>query len=190
VSPVSRAPLGWSDAIPTDTRRILIAGCSGAGKTTLATALAAELGLPYRELDGLYHGPGWVPRPEFATDVAAFAAQDAWICEWQYRAVRDLLLRRAQLLIWLDLPRWLVFAQLVPRTLRRRWCRVELWNGNREPPLWTIFSDQEHILRWAWSTYPRTAERVAAVLDDPDGPIVVRLRDRREVRAWLDRLRR
>jgi hypothetical protein len=31
---------------------------------------------------------------------------------------------------------------------------------------------------------------VAAVLADPDGPIVVRLRDRREVRAWLDRLRR
>ena len=181
-----REPLTCADAISPDVRRILVVGCSGAGKSTVARALAARLGIPYRELDALYHGPGWVPRPEFAADVAAFVATGAWVSEWQYRAVRPLLLERAELLVWLDLSRWHVFAQLVPRTLRRRFRRTALWNGNVEPPLWTIFTDPEHILRWAWRTHPKTAERVEAVLACPDGPPVVRLRSRREVTQWLD----
>jgi adenylate kinase family enzyme len=183
-----REPLGPTDPLPAAARRILIAGCSGAGKSTLAAELAARLGLPYRELDALHHGPNWVPRPEFVADVTAFAATDAWISEWQYRAVRALLLDRAELLIWLDLSRWRVFSQLVPRTVRRRLRRVQLWNGNVEPPLWTVLTDRDHLLRWAWRTYPRTAERVKAVLGRPAGPVAVRVRSRREIEAWLDRI--
>jgi adenylate kinase family enzyme len=185
---VRRAALGPADPLPPGIQRILVVGCSGSGKSTLARAMSTRLGLPYRELDALHHGPNWVPRPEFAADVSRFAGTDAWICEWQYSAVRPLLLARAELLVWLDLPRWRVFGQLVPRTVRRRVRRVELWNGNVEPPLWTLFTDRDHILRWAWRTYPRTAQRIGAVLDQPDGPPVVRLRNRAETRAWLARL--
>lgn len=148
-------------------------------------AISARLGLPYTELDSLFHGPEWVPRPEFTDEVTALAAGPRWVAEWQYGAARPLLLRRADTLVWLDLPRWRVFSQLVRRTLVRRVCRVELWNGNLEPPLWTVLTDPEHILRWAWSTYPRTGKRVQAVLDAPGGPMVVRLRSRREVGGWL-----
>lgn len=154
-------------------------------------ALAGRLGVPYHELDALHHGPNWTQRPEFAVDVAAFAATDEWVAEWQYSAVRGLLLTRADLLVWLDLTRWQVARQLVPRTVSRRLRRVELWNGNIEPPLWRVFTDRGHLLRWAWRTYPRTAARVGEVLgatvtDAADGPVVVRLRSRREVTGWLD----
>ena len=178
-------PLAWDDPLPARPRRILVAGTSGAGKTTVAAALAARLGLPYTDIDGLYHGPGWKPRPEFAAEVAALAAAPEWVTEWQYSVVRPLLLRRADLLVWLDLSRRQVFRQLVPRTLRRRLRRVELWNGNLEPPLWTIFIERDHILRWAWRTHPKTAARVGAVLAAGEGPVVVRLRTRREVQGWL-----
>ncbi|MEN3263973.1 MAG: hypothetical protein V7646_867 [Pseudonocardia sp.] len=50
-------------------------------------------------------------------------------------------------IVWLDFPRWRMCDQLVRRTVRRRLHRVELWNGNIEPPLWTVFTDREHILR-------------------------------------------
>jgi adenylate kinase family enzyme len=165
--------------------RILVAGGSGSGKSTVAAALARRTGLPYVELDALFHGPGWVPRPGFAADVAALAARDAWVTEWQYSAVRPLLLERAELLVWLDLPRWRVMAQLVPRTVRRRVRRTELWNGNVEPPLWTVFTDPDHILRWAWRTHPRTGQRIAAARDAGRCPPVVRLRGRAEIRGWL-----
>lgn len=179
-------PLAWDDPLPAHPRRILVTGTSGSGKTTVAVALSGRLGIPHTDIDGLYHGPGWVPRPEFVDDVAALAGREEWVTEWQYSVVRPLLLGRADLLVWLDLTRAAVMRQIVPRTLRRRLRRVELWNGNVEPPLWTLLTNRDYILRWAWRTHAKTAARVHSVLASPDPPTVVRLRSRREVTAWLD----
>ncbi|HKN98757.1 MAG TPA: AAA family ATPase, partial [Pseudonocardiaceae bacterium] len=59
--------------------------------------------------------------------------------------------------------------------------RQELWNGNLEPPLWTIFTDRDHIIRWSWRTWRTAGVEVVGL----DGPPVVRLRGQREVNAWL-----
>lgn len=183
-------PLGYSDPLPYPPCRIVVAGCSGSGKSTMCRALAAWLDLPYTELDSLFHGPGWVPRPTFTAGIAALAAQPRWVVEWHYREARSPLLARADLLVWLDLPRWRVLSQLIGRTVARLAGRVTLWNGNVEPLLRTIFTDPEHILRWAWSTFPplaraRVRAQVCAVLATGEGPVVVRLGSRREVRDWL-----
>lgn len=44
--------------------RILVLGCPGAGKTTLARAMADTTGLPCVHLDDEYFGPGWTPKPD------------------------------------------------------------------------------------------------------------------------------
>ena len=177
--------LGPGDPLPDRVRRVLVAGSSGAGKTTLAATTAAALGLTHVEVDALFHGPGWTPRPSFVADVERLAASDGWVTEWQYDAVRDLLASRADLVVWLDLPRALVLRQVVLRTVRRRLLGQELWNGNREAPLWTVVTDAEHVVRWAWATHGRTPPRVLALLRRrPDLP-VVRLVSRRDVRQWV-----
>lgn len=180
--------LGWADPVPGAPRRILVAGCSGSGKSTVARQVSARLEVPYRELDALFHGPGWTPRPEFVDDVTAMVAGDRWVADYQYSAVRPLLLERAEVFVWLDLPRWRVFSQLTRRTVLRRWRRTPLWNGNVEPPLSTFLTDRDHLLRWAWRSYPKVARHAAqALAREPDLP-VVRLRSRREITAWLERL--
>ena len=137
------------------------------------------------EIDALFHGPGWIPRPTFEDDVRRLVAEPAWVTEWQYSQVRALLAARAELLIWLDLSRWRVMEQVGRRTLRRKLRREMLWNGNVEPPWWTIFTDREHILRWAWSTHHTSAERVAALLQQRPDLTVVRLTNRRAVQRWV-----
>ena len=166
-------------------RRILVAGTSGSGKTTLAGRIAAAVGAPHTEIDALYHGPNWVPRENFMRDVAAFAAQPTWVTEWQYGKARPLLLRRADLLVWLDLPRSVVMRRVVGRTAQRRLTRTALWNGNLEPPLSTFFTDRDHIVRWAWRTRHENAQRVAAAVTSREDLSVVRLRRQREVDQWL-----
>lgn len=71
--------------------RVLVAGSSGAGKTTWARQIAAALDLPQVEIDSLRHGPGWVERPAFVTDVAKLAAEDRWVTEWQNSRTQHIL---------------------------------------------------------------------------------------------------
>ncbi|WP_321575525.1 P-loop NTPase family protein [Oerskovia douganii] len=169
-------------------RRVLVAGVSGAGKSTLAQRLAARLDLPYTELDALFHGPGWVPRATFLEDVRDVVGQEAFVVEWQYRAVRPLLLDEADLLVWLDLPTATVMRQVIGRTVRRAVRREVLWNGNVEPPLRTLLTDRDHIVRWAWWTRHslRDLPTTVALQDRP--VVLVRLRSRRQVETWVRRL--
>lgn len=172
-------------ALPGRPRRVLVGGGSGSGKTTLSRRIATVLGVPHTEIDALHHGPGWVKRPTFEADVDAFTSEPGWVTEWQYTSVRPLLAERADLVVWLDLPRHQVTRQVTARTLRRWVRREELWNGNREPAPWRILTDPEHVIRWAWNTHHLVAGRVDALLAaDPSRP-VVRLRSHRESAAWL-----
>ena len=174
-----------TDPLPRRPRRVLVAGTSGAGKTTLAGLVAQVLDLPRIELDALHHGPGWVPRPEFGADVEGFSSGPAWVTEFQYAAVRDLLLARADLFVWLDLPRSVVLRSVVRRTVIRSLRRTTLWNGNVEPPLRTFLTDRDHIVRWAWRQYQPDRMRLSAVAGGrPDLP-VVRLSSRAEVARWV-----
>ena len=176
--------LGPADPLPSRPRRVLVAGTSGSGKTTLARTIAAELDVPCVELDALHHGPAWTPRPVMA-DVARLVERSAWVTEWQYTAVRELLLDRADVLVWLDLRRRVVMSRIVRRTLRRRLRREVLWNGNIEPPLRTVLTERDHIVRWAWRTHGRTAERVAAARSRRPGLTVVRLTSPDDVDSWV-----
>ncbi|OHV37185.1 MULTISPECIES: ATPase AAA [Pseudofrankia] len=176
--------LADTDPLPGRPRRVVVAGTSGSGKTTLARRVGETLGIPHVDIDGLFHGPGWTRRESFLADVEAFSGGSAWVTEWQYREARDLLADRADLMVWLDLPRRTVMRQVIRRTLRRRLRREVLWNGNIEPPLRTILTDREHIVRWAWSTHHKSSRRIAALRERrPELPIV-RLRGRADVDRW------
>jgi adenylate kinase family enzyme len=166
--------------------RITIAGTTGAGKTTLAAALGARLGIRHVEMDALAHGPNWTRRPEFEDDVRAFVAGEEWVTEWGYSQVRAMVIERATLLVWLDYPLMLRLSRNVRRTVRRRMRREVLWSGNIEPPLWTFFTDPDHIIRWAWRTRNKHEGLPAtiAAMGRPDLPIV-RLRSQAATDAWL-----
>ncbi|WP_026146075.1 ATPase AAA [Nocardioides sp. Iso805N] len=165
-------------------RRVLVVDTSGAGKTTLAGRISARLGIEHVEIDALFHGPAWTPRPEFLDDVRTHPAREAWVTEWQYAAARPLLLERATLVVWLDLPLWLWLSRVVRRTVQRRWRRTELWNGNVEASLWRSFT--EGIIRWAWRTRRKYDDLPAQLLTAGRGGLpLVRLRSRAEVEAWL-----
>lgn len=169
-------------------RRILVGGVSGSGKTTLARALAQRLDLPYVDMDALYHGPNWQPRPEFDDDVRGFAATDAWVVDSHgYSRNRDLLWSRADTVIWLDYPRRIVMSRVIRRTVRRRIRREALFNGNVEGPLWTVLTERDHIVRWAWTSYDRRRADLERRRDDPAyrGLTLIRLRHPRQTAAWL-----
>jgi adenylate kinase family enzyme len=179
--------LSASDPITWRPRRIAIAGVSGSGKTTTARHLSARLGLPYTEIDSLFHGRDWQPRDEFVDDVEAIISADSWVIEWQYAAVRDRIVERADTLLWLDLPTPVTLYRLTRRTVRRRIRRVELWNGNYEGPLRHFFVDPDHIVRWGIRTRNKCRERIPAIHALHPHVHVVRLTSTRAGVQWVNR---
>jgi adenylate kinase family enzyme len=175
-------------------RRVSVVGTSGAGKSTLARELAVILGVPYLELDGLNHQPGWEPLPkeEFRRIVAAKAAEDGWVIDGNYSAVQPLVWARADTVAWLDLPKSIVMRQVVWRTLRRVAGRQELWNGNRER--WRNFftwDPEQSVISWAWHKHDEYHTRYAAATDHPANAHLrfVRLTSRHDVSRFLDEAR-
>lgn len=169
-------------------RRWLVAGNSGSGKTTLARRIAAAIRAPYTEIDAMHWHAGWTPNPRFADDVSTLAAGDAWVTEWQYDLARPLLVARAEVLVWLDLPAAVILGRVTRRTVLRRVRRQELWNGNHEAPLRTVFTSDEHVLRWAYRTLGVHEDRVRAALLLNPHLRLVRLRSQGDVRRLLTRL--
>jgi adenylate kinase family enzyme len=170
-------------------QRVVVVGASGSGKSTLARSLAARLRVALVELDAIHHGADWVARPTFAQDVDEATRGMAWVVDGNYAAVRDLLWSRADTVVWLDLPQWLVEWRVIRRSLVRWIRRTELWNGNREPsPLGWLAP--EHPVRWSWTKHGEYRVRYAARFADPAwaGLSRIRLRSRREVRAFLQRV--
>jgi adenylate kinase family enzyme len=151
-------------------QRISVVGNSGSGKTTIARAVAAALGIPHLELDAVFHQPGWQPlaTSEFRRIVSEFTAGPSWIVDGNYSKVQDIIWNRADTVVWVDPPRHRVMRQLFARTLRRMATRAELWNGNREP--WSnLFrlDPEQSILAWAWTNHRRYRDRYLATQADP-----------------------
>jgi adenylate kinase family enzyme len=150
----------------------------------MAGRLAARFGLPCHELDALYHGPNWQPRAEFRSEVERIARSSHWVTEDQYRSVLgDLLLERADVYLWLDLPRRTVMFRVIRRSVGRAVTGRELWNGNRES--FRDWLDPGHPIRWAWTQHAAKRHRTRDRLRGHPRLTVVRLTSARAVRAWL-----
>jgi adenylate kinase family enzyme len=179
------ALLSFDDPLPERPQRVVVAGTSGSGKSTLASTIADRMGVPYQELDALFHGPDWTELPDFYDNVERFTSGPTWVCEFQYEATRPMLADRADTLVYLLYPRWLVTSRVVRRTLRRRFRRERLWNDNEEGPLWTLFTDPEHIIRWSWRTHSEKEQRVAELSTRPDLTVVA-LHSPKQARHWVE----
>jgi len=87
--------------------RIHIIGGPASGKTTLARQLGTDLGLPVYHLDTVcYKGP-LRARRDLETrlaDLSCIATQATWITEGTHIWWTDELLRRAEIILWLDTP--------------------------------------------------------------------------------------
>ena len=156
-------------------------GGSGAGKTTLGKELARRIDAVFVEVDAIQHKAHWEKATVQEIRMAIHAALDGrskWVidrtCE---REVGDFISRRADIIMWLDLP----LAVKLMRLLRRSWKRVRtrevLWNGNVER--WSdVFVVLAHPLR----THFRQRRKILA---RPDQEKILRLRSADEIDKWL-----
>jgi len=175
--------------------RLVVVGCSGSGKTTMARALSRALGIPHVELDGLNWQPGWrdlaIADPEeFFRRIAAAAAPEAWVMDGNYTKARDAHWSRATAFIWMDTPRPVVMRQVLWRSFSRAVTKRELWPGTGNKELFRRWLDKEHPIRWAWDTWAQVHERYGDWFAGGtyEGRPVYRVASKREAKRLIEQL--
>ena len=146
---------------------------------------------PAVELDASWHQPGWTnpETPAFRATVAAIAAEERWVIDGNYSAVRDIVWARADTVVWLDLPRSHVMARVTGRTVQRVVTGRRLWNGNEERIANLVNPvPEENIVLWAWTTYDHNLAKYEALMSDAAWPHLRwhRLRSADAVRKVLE----
>jgi adenylate kinase family enzyme len=170
-------------------RRIVVAGVSGNGKTTLSRRLAAKLDLPYIELDAFQHLPGWIQATEedFLRNVdTATSRSNGWVVDGSYTAaLREVLLPRADTVVWLDQSPHVFLPRLLKRTIRDIVTKRDMFNGNRQTIRFAFFV-KDSLFAWAIKSHfrrRRTFPKFFAQFPDVE---LVRLRSPREVERWFE----
>ena len=172
-------------------RRISIVGSPGSGKSTFGAALAGALGVSFVELDALYWGREWTPAPreELFRLLEPHFERNSWVIDGNYTSFAQAeVWRRADTVIWLDLPRRTVVRAVVVRSVKRIVLRKRLWNGNRERLRKLLSRDpQQNMILFMWNQFDVYVDRYTAAMEDPAWSHIrfVRLTSRREMAVYL-----
>ena len=169
--------------------RIAVIGTSGAGKTTIARALAERLGVRHVELDALFWLPDWQDRDrdEFRAGVIRILDEPGgWVLDGNYSSIQDDVLERADSVVWLDLPMRTCVWRVTRRAVSRARRREVLWGTNREA--WRNVVGRNSLAWWVITTHGRRRRQTEARLGDPaqrPGIRVHRFRSTRAANAWV-----
>ena len=165
-------------------KRIMIVGCGGAGKSTLARQLGEKLNLPVVHLDKLFWRPGWehISRAEFDELHRKAMAEETWILDGDYSRTMPERIKYCDTVIFLDFSRIACIRGVVKRILTT-YGRVRPDMGEGCPERFDL-----DFLKWVWNFNKEKREDIYRLLNETDGIEKIVLKNRRAVRAFLKSL--
>ena len=161
--------------------RILIIGCGGAGKSTLARQLGELTGLPVVHLDKLFWHPGWVESTKEEIDAKITAALDEprWIMDGNYNRTLPLRIQKCDAVIYLDFSRFACLMGVAKRVLTTY--------GTVRPDMAEGCPERFDLdfLKWVWNFNKNKREQYYRLLNEAEGVETIVLKNRRAVRKFM-----
>lgn len=164
--------------------RIIIIGCGGAGKSTLARQLGAKLNLPVVHLDRLFWKPNWVEETpeEFDRKLAIELEKPQWIMDGNFNRTMPQRAAKCDTIIYLDFNRTTCLFGVIKRVLTSFGkVRPDMGEGCPERV------DLEFLL-WVWNYNRNKRERNYRLLNETTHAETIVLKNRKAVRRFLNQL--
>ncbi len=128
--------------------KIYIIGSVGSGKTTLAKRLSRELNINYYELDNVTweHNPNGNDRRRTSKEIIEIFEkiinQKDWIIENVGKDIYSLAYKRANTIIYIDLPKRILYKRIIYRWIKQK---LKLYPSPMKPTLGAL----KQMLLWA-----------------------------------------
>lgn len=165
--------------------RVMIIGCGGAGKSTLARALGEKTGLPVVHLDQIWWAPGnWQHREKEEFDALLMEEMEKpqWIMDGNFNRTIELRLEKCDTVIYLDYGRLVCLKNWIGRVIKN-WghYRPDMAEGCNE------WFDPD-MFRWIWNFNRNNRHRYREILAQQRNKTVYIFRNRRQVKRFLRNL--
>lgn len=158
-------------------QKILVIGCSGAGKSTFARRLRDSTGLPLYYLDRLWHKADrtHITREEFDRVLAEWLARPAWIIDGNYNRTLPMRLAACDTVFFLDYPTEVCLDAITHRV-----------GQVREDMPWVEETLDPEFYQWV-SNFARDERPLilSALAGCAHSPEVITFHSRAEADAWL-----
>lgn len=166
-------------------KKVLIIGCPGSGKSTLARQLNQFWKLELIHLDTIYHDAKlWSVDPvkkkmQWRKHIESISSKDSWLMDGNYTSSLDIRILRADLVIFLDYPR---YVSLI-RAIKRRF----VYNKKPRPDMPIGWKEKFNLnlLKKIWNFKHTHKPRIEKLLEGKVNQTVVILRTPNEAREYL-----
>ena len=164
--------------------RILVIGCGGAGKSTLARQLGEKLNLPVVHLDKLFWKPGWVEESKEAFDrkLSLELEKNQWIIDGNFNRTMPQRLQKCDTIIYLDFSRMTCLLGVLKRVITT-YGKVRPDMGDGCPERFDL-----EFLRWVWNYNKNKRQRNYELLYQAAHAQKIILKNRCMVRKFLNSL--
>lgn len=104
-------------------KKVIVIGCPGAGKTTLAEKLRDKTGLPLYYLDAIWHrfDRTHISREDFDERIKEIFAEDEWIIDGNYSRTIEMRLEACDTVFLFDLPTEVCLQGAIDRIGKERY---------------------------------------------------------------------
>ena len=164
--------------------RILVIGCGGAGKSTLARQLGEKLKLPVVHLDSIFWLPNWVERnrDEFDELVRQELMKQTWIMDGNFNRTLPERVKYCDTIIYLDFSRMACLLGVLKRIITT-YGTVRPDMGEGCPERFDL-----EFLKWVWNFNKNKRESYYRLLNETEGVNTIVLKNRRMVKRFLKEL--
>lgn len=164
-------------------KRICLVGACGSGKTVLAREIARRSGLPLFHLDQIYWQSGWkgLDMEEYARRHAELIAQERWILDGNFSSTYTPRFRKADEILFFDLPGRKGFWQAMWRTTRY-WRRVRPDMPQGCPDRFNL-----DFIRYSWNFNEEIRPKILHAVEEAEATERMRrITSREEAAQWLE----